>query len=29
VAAALDRPVVEVLAEATAACRSLLGQGDR
>jgi pyridinium-3,5-bisthiocarboxylic acid mononucleotide nickel chelatase len=29
VAAALDRPVVEVLAEATAACRSLLGQGGR
>jgi hypothetical protein len=27
VAAALDMPVVEVLAEATAACRSLLGQG--
>jgi uncharacterized protein (TIGR00299 family) protein len=29
VAAALDRPVVEVLAEATAACRSLLGVGAR
>jgi len=29
VAAALDRPVVEVLAEATAACRSLLGEGGR
>jgi hypothetical protein len=29
VAAALDRPVVEVLAEATAACRSLLGEGAR
>jgi uncharacterized protein (TIGR00299 family) protein len=29
VAAALDRPVVEVLAEATAASRSLLGEGGR
>ena len=29
VASALDRPVVEVLAEATAACRSLLGEGGR
>ena len=29
VAAALDRPVVEVLAEASAAARSLLGEGGR